>query len=96
MVQPVGGALHLVKVMAVLAGGRLLLAPLTHYAELFPAQLGDLVQRFFQIHDVLFCVTANSRAGLGGRSVAMAMAVFGILTIQVAVLLPPLPHFLAG
>jgi len=26
----------------------------------------------------------------------MAMAVFGILTIQVAVLLPPLPHFLAG
>ena len=60
MVQPVGGALHLVKVMAVLAGGRLLLAPLTHQAELFPAQLDDLVQRFFQIYDVLSCVTAGS------------------------------------
>jgi hypothetical protein len=53
MVQPVGGALHLVKVMAVLAGGRLLLVPLTHHAQLFPAQLDDLIQRFFQIHDVL-------------------------------------------
>jgi hypothetical protein len=37
VVQPVGGALHLVKVIAVLAGGRLLLAPLTHNAQLFPA-----------------------------------------------------------
>jgi hypothetical protein len=96
MVQPVGGALHLVKVLAVLAGGRLLLGPLTHDAQLFPAQLGDLVQRFFQIHDVLFCVTANSCADLGGRSVvALTMALFGILTILLAVLLPPVPHFLA-
>ena len=38
MVEPVGGALHLVKVMTVLAGGRFLLAPLTHNAQLFPAQ----------------------------------------------------------
>jgi hypothetical protein len=95
MVQPVGGALHIVKVMAVLAGGRLLLAPLTHNAQLFPAQLDDLVQCFFQIHDVLFFVIANSCAGLGGRSVAVTMALFLILTIQLAVLLPPVPHFLA-
>jgi hypothetical protein len=95
MVEPVGGALHLVKVMTVLAGGRFLLAPLTHNAQLFAAQLDDLVQRFFQIHDVLLCVTANSCAGLGGRSVAVTMALFLILTIQLAVLLPPVPHFLA-
>jgi hypothetical protein len=95
MVQPVGGALHVVKVMAVLASGRLLLVPLTQYAQLFAAQLDDLVQRFFQIHGVLFCVTVNSCAGLGGRSVAVTMALFLILTIQLAVLLPPVPHFLA-
>jgi hypothetical protein len=80
MVQAVGGALHLVKVIAVLAGGRLLLAPLTNNAQLFPAQLGDLVQRFFQIHDVL-------------RSVAVTMALF--LEIPLVVLLPPAAHFRA-
>jgi hypothetical protein len=95
VVQLVGGALHLVKVVAVLAGGRLLLPPLTHYAQLFPAQLDDLVERFFQVHDVLFCVALNSCASLAGRSVAVTMALFLILTIQLAVLLPPLPHFLA-
>jgi hypothetical protein len=82
--------------MAVLPGGRRLLAPLAHDPQLFPAQLDNLVQRFFQIHDVLFCVTANSFAGLGGRSVvAVTMAFFGILMIQLAVLLPPVLHFLA-
>jgi hypothetical protein len=40
------------KVMAMLAGGCLLLSSLAHNVQLFPAQLHDLGQRFFQVHGV--------------------------------------------
>jgi hypothetical protein len=54
MIQPVGGSLHLVEVLPVIAGRRFLLASLTHDMQLFLAQLHDLGQCFFQIHRVPF------------------------------------------
>jgi len=54
MIQPVGGSLHLVEVLPVIAGRRLLLASLAHDMQLFLAQLHDLGQCFFQIHRVPF------------------------------------------
>jgi hypothetical protein len=41
VIEPVGRAFHLVKVMAVIASGCLLLGPLTHDVQFFPAQLND-------------------------------------------------------
>lgn len=49
VIQPVGGTQHLVKVMAVIARRGFLLRPLADDAQLFPAQLGDLGRRLFQI-----------------------------------------------
>jgi hypothetical protein len=47
VIQPVGGSLHLVKVMAVLAGRGFLFRPLADDVQLFPAQLHDLGQYLF-------------------------------------------------
>jgi len=41
MVQSIGSALHLMKVMAVIAGSCFLLGSLAHNVQLFPAQLHD-------------------------------------------------------
>src|ERR1700691_3119718 len=50
VIEAVGGRLHLVEVVAMLTGGRLLLAALAHDAEFLVAQLRDLLKRLFQRH----------------------------------------------
>jgi hypothetical protein len=42
VVKPVGGAFHLIEVMAMVACGCSLLSSLAYYVQLFMAQLGDL------------------------------------------------------
>jgi hypothetical protein len=44
VVEPVGGALHLVEVVAVVAGGGLILGSLAHDVQLLVAELHDLRQ----------------------------------------------------
>jgi hypothetical protein len=44
VVKPVCGAFHLVEVMAVIPGDRLLLAPFAHDVQFFVAELNDLRQ----------------------------------------------------
>jgi hypothetical protein len=53
MVEPVRGAFHLLKVMAVIAGGRLFLGPFTHDVQFFAAELHDLRQGLLKVHPVV-------------------------------------------
>ena len=50
MIQPVGGALHLVEVMTMVARGRFFFGSLAHDAQFFAAQFHDPCECLFQVH----------------------------------------------
>jgi hypothetical protein len=53
VVEPVCGALHLVEVMAVVASGRLFLAPFPDDVQFFVAELHDLRQGLLKVHPIV-------------------------------------------
>ena len=57
VIQLVGGTQHLIEVTAVIARRSFFLCPLADNAQLFPAQLDDFGQYFFQIHRFPFPAT---------------------------------------
>ena len=50
MIQPVGGAFHLVEVMTMVARGCFFLGSLAHDAQFFAAQFYDPGECLFQVH----------------------------------------------
>jgi hypothetical protein len=57
MIEPIRGALHLLEVMAVIAGGGLFLVPFPHDAQFFVAELHDLRQGLLNVHPIA-CLSA--------------------------------------
>jgi hypothetical protein len=53
VVQPVGRVAHLLEIITVITGGRLLFGPLAHDMQFLPAQLHDLGESLLEVQRVL-------------------------------------------